>query len=451
MAAFGGAVAERVAEPASASTGSPTAFAGAGVPIGLLDLPDEQRRATDTITDRDEQILVLGEPSAPVPEVLTTYAATLAVLLTGRRRAHLRHRPRRAQPGATGRAAALRRGGRAQRATGAADRALAGAGRRRTPDRGRPHRAAPTSGSTPPSPASSHRRLVLLVSGADRLLTTAEGADEPPPRAADSTDGRGDRGPHPGRARRAAEDRQPSPRDERRTASRAADRRHQRPRDRGRQPCVRRRAAHRAAGGRSAGRPRRATRPAGAGGSTGGPGDPLARGVAGTAGPATTATLRRRHVAVVVRSTPAAAPPTPPAHFVAPLPVAIDTESGEWVWVDGIDDGPVFAVAGQPKSGRSSTLAALARLAHEQGWTVLNVLSSPSFSAGRERRTGTRGRGRRRARRCDRRHGRSGAGRDRRPPAPRGLDRHRGGIEAFASACCSRCRARSISCRRGRA
>ena len=75
-------------------------------------------------------------------------------------------------------------------------------------------------------------------------------------------------------------------------------------------------------------------------------------------------------------STPPPAPPTPPAHFVAPLPVAIDTESGEWVWVDGIDDGPVFAVAGQPKSGRSSTLAALARLAHEQGWAVLNVLSS---------------------------------------------------------------------------
>ncbi|HWM20965.1 MAG TPA: hypothetical protein VNO51_14845, partial [Ilumatobacteraceae bacterium] len=72
----------------------------------------------------------------------------------------------------------------------------------------------------------------------------------------------------------------------------------------------------------------------------------------------------------------AAAPPTPPAHFVAPLPVAIDTESGEWVWIDGVDDGPVFAVAGQPKSGRSSTLAALARLAHEQGWAVLNVLSS---------------------------------------------------------------------------
>ena len=73
-------MAELLADPASACDGLADRYAGAGVPIGLADLPDEQRRATVTITDRDEQIAVLGGPSAPVPEVLTTYATTLALL-----------------------------------------------------------------------------------------------------------------------------------------------------------------------------------------------------------------------------------------------------------------------------------------------------------------------------------------------------------------------------------
>ena len=278
-----------------------------------------------------------------------------------------------------------------------------------------------------------HRRAPTATRAARERRRSAahhgRGCDEPPPRAADATDGRGDRGPHPGRARRAAEDRQPPPRDERRAASRVADRRRQRPGDR-RCPSsfaaelrTERRAVDLPAGHvvqlaqlAPAGQPEgviaaRSPRP-------------------GTADAATAATLRRRHVAVVVGPR-GRRPPTPPAHFVAPLPVAIDTESGEWVWVDGVDDGPVFAVAGQPKSGRSSTLAALARLAHEQGWAVLNVLSSrrsplaASDAPALAVRVTPEALGGR-----DRGHRWSSAGGDRRPPALGGLDGGRGGVEA---------------------
>ena len=64
---------------------------------------------------------------------------------------------------------------------------------------------------------------------------------------------------------------------------------------------------------------------------------------------------------------------TPPPHLVSPLPVAVDTQTGEWAWIDAVDDGPVFAVAGPPKSGRSTAMATMARLASRAGWSVLNV------------------------------------------------------------------------------
>ena len=63
----------------------------------------------------------------------------------------------------------------------------------------------------------------------------------------------------------------------------------------------------------------------------------------------------------------------PPAHLAAGLPVGLSTDDGDWLWVDADDDGPVFAVVGPPKSGRSSALAAIARLAKMQGHGVLNV------------------------------------------------------------------------------
>ena len=62
-----------------------------------------------------------------------------------------------------------------------------------------------------------------------------------------------------------------------------------------------------------------------------------------------------------------------PAHLAVGLPVGLSTDDGDWLWVDADDDGPVFAVVGPPKSGRSSALAAIARLAKLQGHGVLNV------------------------------------------------------------------------------
>jgi hypothetical protein len=64
--------------------------------------------------------------------------------------------------------------------------------------------------------------------------------------------------------------------------------------------------------------------------------------------------------------------------------LAIDTESGAWVWIDGVDNGPVFAVAGQPKSGRGSTLVALARLVHDQGWGGAQRAVVAPFAVGGE-------------------------------------------------------------------
>ena len=143
-------------------------------------------------------------------------------------------------------------------------------------------------------------QLVLLVSGADRLLTTAEGATShllgPLTRLMGEAIGVRIQVVLAGLPKIASH--RLGMNVERRLVLQTAD-----VNDLaivGVEPLVRRRAAHRAAGGRPAGRPRRATRPAGAGRSTGGSGDPLARRVAGTARPATAATLRRRHVAVVV-------------------------------------------------------------------------------------------------------------------------------------------------------
>ncbi|MEP7115689.1 MAG: FtsK/SpoIIIE domain-containing protein, partial [Ilumatobacteraceae bacterium] len=65
-----------------------------------------------------------------------------------------------------------------------------------------------------------------------------------------------------------------------------------------------------------------------------------------------------------------------PPHLLAPLPIGIGTDDGEWLWIDAEDDGPVFAVTGPPKSGRSSALMTIARLAAKQGMPVINVTLS---------------------------------------------------------------------------
>ena len=66
----------------------------------------------------------------------------------------------------------------------------------------------------------------------------------------------------------------------------------------------------------------------------------------------------------------------PPGHITEALPVGIGTDDGEWAWVDLDDDGPVFSVAGSPKSGRSTALATIARLAGDRGYPVINVVMS---------------------------------------------------------------------------
>ncbi len=53
---------------------------GDGVPIGLIDLPEQQRRETGYLGDRVQQLAVVGGSSAPIPEVLTTYGATAAMM-----------------------------------------------------------------------------------------------------------------------------------------------------------------------------------------------------------------------------------------------------------------------------------------------------------------------------------------------------------------------------------
>lgn len=67
---------------------------------------------------------------------------------------------------------------------------------------------------------------------------------------------------------------------------------------------------------------------------------------------------------------------TPPPQFLAPLPTSLDTDTGDWAWIDAADDGPVFAVVGPPKSGRSTAMAVMGVLASEQGWTVVNATTS---------------------------------------------------------------------------
>ena len=98
---------------------------GAGVPVGLVDLPDAAApRASRRSPTATSSVAMIGGPNAPMAEVLTTYATSLALLHSRRRRPPLRHRPARAQPGAARRPAPLRRRGRAQRGAGPAHRAL---------------------------------------------------------------------------------------------------------------------------------------------------------------------------------------------------------------------------------------------------------------------------------------------------------------------------------------
>ncbi|MCC5947553.1 MAG: hypothetical protein JJT89_03765, partial [Nitriliruptoraceae bacterium] len=62
-----------------------------------------------------------------------------------------------------------------------------------------------------------------------------------------------------------------------------------------------------------------------------------------------------------------------PAGYGAALPVGVDTDLARWVWIDADEDGPLLAIGGEGRSGRSSTLLALAANARRLGWDVVAV------------------------------------------------------------------------------
>ncbi len=66
----------------------------------------------------------------------------------------------------------------------------------------------------------------------------------------------------------------------------------------------------------------------------------------------------------------------PPPACALPLPIGVDVDSGDVEWVDAAEDGPVFTVAGGPKSGRSTALSSIAALAQAAGWQVVAVVGS---------------------------------------------------------------------------
>lgn len=69
-----------------------------------------------------------------------------------------------------------------------------------------------------------------------------------------------------------------------------------------------------------------------------------------------------------------------PRGYGAAVPAGVDTDTGRWLWLDLEEDGPVVLVGGDRRSGRSTMLAAMARLADGLGWDVQIV--APSARSG---------------------------------------------------------------------
>jgi len=67
----------------------------------------------------------------------------------------------------------------------------------------------------------------------------------------------------------------------------------------------------------------------------------------------------------------------PPPEVRQPVPLAVESDRGELVWLDAEEDGPVFFICGPSRSGRSSALLAAARLMAVHGWFVLGLPLSP--------------------------------------------------------------------------
>ena len=127
---------------------------------------------------------------------------------------------------------------------------------------------------------------------------------------------------------------------------------------------------------------------------------------------------------------------TPPPHIVVPVPVGIDTEDGDWLWIDAEDDGPVFSVVGGPRSRAQCRRARHRPPRRAAGPHGAQRRPRPPLAAVDQRRPGARPAGRPRP-------GGRGTGRDarpggralRRPPAPPRRRLHRGRRRPSATGC----------------
>lgn len=63
----------------------------------------------------------------------------------------------------------------------------------------------------------------------------------------------------------------------------------------------------------------------------------------------------------------------PPDSVVHPVALCVSTDTGEPSWLDAEEDGPAFVVCGSTKSGRSSALISGATLMARHGWRVLGL------------------------------------------------------------------------------
>jgi S-DNA-T family DNA segregation ATPase FtsK/SpoIIIE len=348
---------------------------GANVPIGLIDVPEQQRRETGYLDDRIQQLAVIGGSSAPVAEVLTTYGATLALMsspddvhiygidLLGRSLAQLADLPHCGGVAVRNEQLALRivRWMLTTAAQRKVDMASSGSSNIWE------HAAA--TGVLPP-------QIVLLVSGVDRILSVTEDTQSNlrAPLTTLMSEGVGVRfqvvlGGLP----RVVGSRLGSNVNNRLVLEIA---------DPAEYAAV---GAHRSFAS-DLRTPRRAVwvpdkrliqlaQLAPTGTSEG----PVIQRLAETL-PAATHSPPHRFADVpwplpweIAKRTPRQ---PAPSNFLAPVPVAVDTNSGDWCWIDAIDDGPLLGVVGPPKSGRSTMLGVLARMAAEQGWGVLNATTS---------------------------------------------------------------------------
>ncbi len=345
-----------------------------GVPVAVMDLPEEQRRRISSISDRDEQVAFIGGPNAPMPEVLAAYATSLALLhsaddvhvygidLLGRGLAPLEALPHCGGMAIRNEALALRIVRHLIDVAAERKVAMAGTGSSNIWEHGA------ITGELPP-------HVVLLVSGTDRLLMSTEGAASnllgPLTTLINEAVGVRIQIVLAGLPRIVTN--RLGMNIERRFVFQLAD------------------ANEYAIVGASKplglqlSQSRRAidvpTKRIIQFAQLAAPGSPEGAVIQQLAERLPAARTRPpRPFADVSWPQPWEQAPidrlTPPGHLLSPLPVAIDTQTGEWAWVDAVDDGPVFAVAGPPKSGRSTSMAAMANLASRSGWAVLNVTLS---------------------------------------------------------------------------